>query len=145
MKTLILNTIFFCFSFFRQEEPLSTIIHKPIKSIKLSKADFQSYSKKKNNYASLIKNAKNIYKSEGILIGFEDKAVARNPMSLTEMKEQMLSDGEEMQVRGGTVDIIKIKNNKYLIFKQNDKHRFSYTFYSETRDNKFIEGSVIFN
>jgi len=117
----------------------------PIKSVKLSKADFLTYSNKNFKYAALIKNVKNIYKSEDILIAFEDKNVTQQqPMSLSEIKERILSEGEEMQARGGSVDIIKIKNIEYLIFKQNSNDNYFYTFYSEAKNKKYLEGSVVF-
>lgn len=147
MKILLTNIIFCCMSFIQQQEPLSNIaiIKIPVKSSKLNKVDFLTYSNKNFKYSNFIKDVKHIYKTDNILIAFEDKDVSHhNFKSLSEMKDRMLSEGEEMQARGGTVEIIKIKNIEYLIFKQSKNKNYSYTFYSEANNKKYLEGSVIF-
>lgn len=153
MKTIIISLI--CsLTFIQQQEPLSSLVNikPPRNNERLSKSQYSLLIKKRfGKNRTIDEDVKNIYEIDGMILTFKDMILDNdysksNAKSLPQIKDEMVEMMKHLHLKNNLdkAEIVKINNIDFFLFKTHLGDNYSYHFTSETRNYKYIIGSIEF-
>lgn len=141
LKSLIIFFLLF------QDTPVSSIadIKLPARAERLSLVKLKKITDSNLKSSNGFQKIKHIYQIDGTVIAFEDIIVKKSEAkSLQEIRDGILSEGEEFLVSGKKMTIETINKNQFLITRRIINDEFLLTFSSDTKNYKKIRGAVTF-
>ncbi|KRT13530.1 hypothetical protein ASU31_24065 [Pedobacter ginsenosidimutans] len=134
---------------FINQEPTSQVVNVkvPTGSAKLAKADISKLATRKFKYSEISTQYQNVYSVGDMLIGIKDfRMKAGNEQTLVQKKAEMSAMHKELKLEDNIdrLEIVKVNGINFLIQESHLRGEHNCTFFSETRNNRGVNGSVQF-
>jgi hypothetical protein len=146
MKTILAITSIFLGIIFSEDGPSSEIVNfkLPKNAKQIEQKEFASTINHSYFFANDIKDYKNKYRVEDVLLGFEDKIIEGN-ISFTDVKRKVTGELEENMSKGLKVSVLTFNQREFIVVRKTKNSDGYIRFNSEIQNKKWLQGTIAYD